>query len=73
MVVPPSGWFIMENPIKMDDLEPLFQETSKYGNMMENGTATSSESRQDNQSFLVCYFFLVGFEFVLEGDFNVHS
>ena len=49
--VPQNGWFKMENPIKMDDLEvPLFLETSKcskFGHFHSQTWADAARRRAD--------------------------
>ena len=54
--VPQNGWFIMENPIKMDDLRvPLFLETPRTGKI---AWLPKLEWRiyEENSSLLDCHF-----------------
>ena len=54
IMVPQNGWFIRENPIKMDDLVvPLFLETTRW-----RKTATQNQNLPRSWLVRVCFFIL---------------
>jgi len=54
IVIPQNGWFIMKNPIKMDDLGvALFSETSIYSILGEWAPVVIVEGKTEKKSLLL--------------------